>query len=114
MLIKNLVDCWIYELETKKIDGETIKKWKYKSSKRLNVQQDIDELDVNQAGVVDYDKLKIRVDYEVDIEKGNGISLFELKIDTEGYALETPQYKVIASPKVGKTTTYTCEVYYGD
>lgn len=114
MLIKNLVDCWIYELETIKIDGETLKKWKYKKNKKLNVQQDIDELDINQVGVIDYDKLKIRTDHAVDIEKGNGISLYELKVDDKGYTIETPKYKVIASPKVGKTTTYTCEVYYGD
>lgn len=114
MLIKNLTDCWIYDLETEKVDGETIKKWKYKFKKKLNIQQDINELDINQTGVIDYDKLKIRVDHDVDIEKENGISLYELKMDSEGYTLETPKYKVIASPKVGKTTTYTCEVYYGD
>lgn len=114
MLIKNLVDCWVYELETTKVDGETLKKWKYKLKEKLNVQQDINELDINQTGTIDYDKLKIRTDYTIDIEKGDGISLYELKIDNNGYALESPKYKVIASPKVGKTTTYTCEIYYGD
>ena len=113
MNLGNLQKCWIYSSETMKVDGESTKKWKYKDSKRLNVQQDINELDRNSAGLIDYDRLKIRVDYDLDINKGDGISLSELNIE-DGYTTEAPKYRVVANPKVGRTTTYTCERYHGD
>ena len=114
MKLKNLIDCWIYELEETKKDGETSKKWKYKDFKRLNVQQDINELDRNPAGLIDYDKIKIRNDCSINLNKNDGISLFELELDENGYTLKSPQYKVVSCPKVGKTTTYTCEIYHGE
>lgn len=114
MKLINLVDCWIYKPETKKVDGENIKKWVYKDHKKLNVQQDVNELDRNSAGLIDYDRIKIRIDYEVSIEKNDGISLKELETDSDGYTVEAPTYKVIAKPKIGRTTTYTCEIYHGE
>lgn len=113
MKLSNLRDCYIYSSSKKKIDGETHKKWTFKDKKRLNVQQDINELDRNSAGLVDFDKLKIRVDYDINLEKNDGISLYEIPLE-DGYTTEAPKYKVVASPKVGKTTTYTCEIYHGE
>lgn len=114
MKIKDLVDCWIYEVETTKKDGETIKKWKYKAHKRLNVQQDINELDRNQAGLIDYDKLKIRNDHKINLNKNDGISLYKLKLDKDGHTTEPPQYRVVSNPRVGRCTTFTCEIYHGE
>lgn len=114
MKLKNLVNCWIYELETTKKDGETSKKWKYKDCKRLNVQQDINELDRNSAGLIDYDKIKIRNDCSISLNKNDGISLSELELDENSYTLKSPQYKVVSCTKVGKSTTYTCEIYHGE
>lgn len=114
MKLKNLVDCWIYELKTTKVDGEPQKRWLYKDHKKLNVQQDINELDINPAGLVDYDRIKIRTDYEVNINKNDGISLHKLELDSDGYTIDKPQYKVVAKPKVGKTTTYTCDINHGE
>lgn len=114
MRLKNLKDCWIYSAVSIKIDGETAKKWRYKGYKKLNIQQDIDELDRTPAGIIDYDKLKIRTDYDIDLKKNDGISLIKLEIDENGYTLEPPKYEVIASPKVGKTTNYTCQIYHGE
>lgn len=113
MKLKDLKICYIYSPIKNKVDGETRINWQYKDTLRLNVQQDINELDVNEAGIIDYDKLKIRVDYEVDIKKGDGISLVELEIENN-FAKEKPKYKVISMPKVGTTTTYTCEIYHGE
>lgn len=113
MRIKNLVTCYVYSPIKKKIDGETSVAWQYKDEFELNSQQDINELDVNEAGVVDYDRLKIRIDYDVDIQKGDGISFKKLKIEN-GITKTPPEYKVIAKPRVGKATTYTCEIYHGE
>lgn len=113
MRIKNLVTCYVYSSTKKKKDGETSIAWRYKDEFKLNSQQDINELDVNEAGVVDYDRLKIRIDYDVDIQKGDGISFKKLETKN-GITKTPPEYKVIAKPKVGKATTYTCEIYHGE
>ena len=80
----------------------------------LNFQQDINELDMNEAGVIDYDRLKARTDYDLDINKGDGLSLEKLNLTDELIAKQPPKYKVIAKPKIGKSTTYTCEIYHGE
>lgn len=114
MKLKNLCSCFIYTPVKRKVDGETSKRWKYKTTIKMNAQQDLNELDRNEAGIIDYDKLKVRIDYIVDIEKNDGFSLQELELDDEGYTKEPPKYVVIAKPKIGKTTTYTCEIYHGE
>lgn len=113
MKIKDLTKIYVYSPIYKKIDGETTKKWQYKDCYKVNVQQDISELDSNSAGVIDFDRIKIRIDYDIDIVKNDGISLEELSIE-DGFTTEAPKYKVISNPKIGKCTTYTCDVYYGE
>lgn len=114
MKLKNLKMCHIYSSVPTKKDGETLKKWQYKTSLKLNCQQDINELDVNSAGLIDYDKIKLRIDYDVPINKNDGISFKKIDIDENGYVTEPPKYIVIAKPKIGKTTTFTCEIYHGE
>ena len=113
MKLKNLTKCYIYSQTVTSIDGEKTKKWAYKNTFDLNIQQDVSELDVNSAGTIDFDRLKIRTDYDYGIEKNDGISLEELEI-SNGYTILPPKYMVIANPKIGKTTTYTCERYHGE
>lgn len=114
MKLKNLVMCYIYSPISIKVDGETTKKWIYKNCLKLNVQQDINELDKNSAGIIDYDRLRVRTDYDVNINKNDGFSLYKLELDSDSYTKEPPKYVVIANPKLGKTTTYTCEIYHGE
>lgn len=113
MKLKDLKQCYIYSpIKTKK-DGEIVIKWQYKEKYLLNVQQDLNELDTNEAGVVDYDRIKIRTDYDINIEKGDGVSLEKLEL-RKNFSITPPKYKVIAKPKVGNTTTYTCDIYHGE
>lgn len=114
MKLKDLTFCWIYSPVVIDNDGEKIKKWKFKCQKKLNIQQDISELDRNSAGIIDYNKLKIRTKTNENISKYDGISLNKLEIGDDNYTLSPPEYQVIASPKVGRTTTYTCEIYHGE
>lgn len=113
MRLKNLIDVWVYSPKVVKTDGETSKKWAFKDKLRLNVQQDINELDRNTAGLIDYDKIKIRNDRDISIEKNDGISLNEIPIE-DGYTLNSPQYIVISKTKVGKSVTCVCEINHGE
>lgn len=113
MRIKNLIDVWVYSPKITKIDGEPSKKWLFKTKLKLNVQQDINELDRNTAGLIDYDKIKIRNDCEISIEKNDGISLNEISME-DGYTLNPPQYIVMSKTKVGKSVTCVCEINHGE
>lgn len=113
MKLKNLAKCYIYSPLKVKKDGDRLTSWKYKDTLELNVQQDISELDINEAGIIEYNRLKIRADYEVNLQKGDGIS-FKMLETKNNIAIESPKYKVIAMPKIGKLTTYTCEIYHGE
>ncbi len=114
MKLVNLKCVYFYSPVESKTDGEIQKRWKYKDKKRLNKQDDINELDRNSAGTIDYDRTKLLIDYDINLNKGDGVSLKEIEIDSEGYTIEPPQYIVIAKPKIGKKTTYTCEIYHGE
>lgn len=109
MRIINLSNCFIYSPVVTKTDGEIIKKWKYKFTKKLNVQQDINELDKTPAGIIDYERIKIRYDKDVSIEKNDGISLEELKVK-DNFTIDKPKYVVVSKTKVGRNITFICEV----
>ena len=110
MLLKDLTKVWISEYEKINDHGETKKMWKYKGIAYLNLQQDLNELDRNSAGEVDYSIENARTDMDYDIQKGNGISLTDIsKLDSF-----IPDYLVTDCPKVGKTTLYKLEKYNGD
>lgn len=112
MRLKDLTDVWVYSPKTETIDGETSKKWVYKDKLKLNVQQDINELDRNVAGLIDYDKIKIRFDQNISIEKNDGISLTEIKIEND-ILQDKPQYIVKSKIKVGRSITCVCEINHG-
>ena len=98
MLLKDLTKVWVSEYEKVNDHGEQKKEWKYKSIAHLNLQQDLNELDRNSAGEVDYSIENARTDMEYDIRKGNGISLTDIsKLDSF-----IPDYKVTDCPKIGQ------------
>lgn len=140
MLLKDLTKVWISEYEIINNHGEKSKKWKYKgkiltaeevnSSKvnelnkikvknlsidntgiaYLNLQQDLNELDRNSSGEVDYSIENARTDMNYNIKKGNGISLTDIsKLDNF-----VPDYLVTDCPKIGNTTLYKLEKYNGN
>lgn len=110
MLLKDLTEVWISKYEKVSDHGEIKKIWKYKDMAYLNLQQDLNELDRNSAGEVDYGIENARTDMEYDIKKGNGISISDIsKLDSF-----IPDYLVTDDPKIGKTTLYKLEKYNGD
>lgn len=140
MLLKDLTKVWVSEYEKINDHGETKKKWKYKGKiltvkevnqasvkelnesklknlsvyntgiAYLNLQNDLNELDRNSAGEVDYSIENARTDMNYDIQKGNGISLTDIsKLDNF-----VPDYTVTDCPKIGKTTLYKLEKYNGN
>ena len=110
MLLKDLTKVWVSEYERINDHGEQKKKWKYKSIAYLNMQTDLNELDRNSAGEIDYSIENARTDMNYDIKKGNGISLTDIsKLDSF-----IPDYLVTDCPKIGKTTLYKLEKNNGN
>lgn len=115
MRLRNLKELYIYSSDKKLINGEYQTKWIYKGNDYLNSQQDIDELDRNSAGEVDYEILKLRTDRVLNIDKGDGISFTKLEIDSNNMVINNkPSYIVENKPKIGKTTLYTLVTNNGE
>lgn len=110
MLLRDLTKVYISEYETINDHGERSKKWKYKGTAWLNIQQDINELDRKPTGNIDYSIEKARTNIKYDIKKGNGIS----KEDISKVESFKPEYTVTDSPKIGNTTMYKLEKYNGN
>ena len=110
MLLKNLTKVYISKAEEIKDHGESNKKWSYVSTAFLNLQQDINELDTKSTGEVNYDIYKARTDRGYSIENGYGISLTDIS-EAENFI---PEYRVLDQSKIGNTTMYRLEKYYGD
>lgn len=130
MRLRNLVDVLVYTPIKENIKGEYNTKWKLKEIAHLNKQQDLNELDRNSSGEVDYEAIKLHTDRPQNIVNGDGIS-FEttdsLKYEDElvlhnshnivqiGTETEdSPKYIVKDSPTIGKSTVYTCRSNDGD
>lgn len=116
MLLRDLTEVWVSEYEKVNNHGENAKRWKFKKLKTdtgtafLNLQQDLNELDRNSSGEVDYSIENARTDTEYDIKKGNGISLTDIsKLDSF-----IPDYLVTDCPKIGNTTLYKLEKNNGN
>lgn len=116
MLLRDLTEVWISEYETINEHGEKSKKWTFKpldtktKTAFLNMQQDINELDRNSAGEIDYSIENARTTMKYDIQKGNGISLTDIS-NLEEFK---PDYTVTDNPKIGNTTLYKLEKYNGE
>lgn len=109
MRIKNLKPLYIYTPVKKRVSGEYETTWFYKGEEWLNPQQDLDELNRNSAGEIDYEIIKLRIDKDVNINKGDGISFEKLEIDEESKKVVKgkPSYIVENMPRIGKTTLFT-------
>lgn len=115
---------WKYKgkvLTLAEVDNMTVKELNEESLKKLtdnddidgiaylNLQQDINEIDRNSAGEIDYSILKARTDRQYNIKKGNGISLTDISYEQEF----VPDYVVTDSPQVGKSILYKLRKYNG-
>ena len=116
MLLRDLTEVWVsYYVEVKK-HGEKSKKWIYKplntknKTAFLNMQHDVNELDRNSAGEINYSIVNARTTINYDIQKGNGISLTDIS-NQEKFK---PDYTVTDNPSIGNTTLYKLEKYNGD
>jgi len=98
MLLRDLKKVFISKYEEVNNHGEKSKKWKYKGIAWLNLQQDVNELDRNSAGEVDYSIVNARTDRTYDISKGNGISLTDIS-ENESFV---PDYTVSDCPQIRK------------
>lgn len=108
MRLALLTDVYVYSKIETKVDGETSNTWEYKDTVKLNAQQDVNELDRNSAGVIDYEVIKFRTNKSVNVIKNDGISFEKLKNK------EKPPYLVNSVTKIGTTTLIICKTYKGD
>ncbi len=116
MLLRDLTEVWVSYYEEVKEHGERTKKWHYKplntktKTAFLNLQHDLNELDRNSAGEVDYSIVNGRTTMNYDIQKGNGISLTDISTQEKF----KPDYTVTDNPQIGRTTLYKLEQYNGE
>ena len=107
MMLKNLTKVWISSYTISNNHGEKTKSWKYKCVAYLNLQQDLNELDVNNAGTVDYSIVNARTEKYYNINKGDGISLNDIS-KSDSF---TPDYTVQNNPNIGSTRLYKLVKY---
>lgn len=110
MLLRNLTKVYLSKAEERKDYGEVKRKWKFVSTVFLNLQQDVNELDRKSSGEVNYDIYKVRTDKDYSIENGYGVSLRDISKRSEF----VPEYRVLDQSKIGNTTMYRLERYYGN
>lgn len=115
MRIKNLKKLYIYTPVKNLVSGDYETKWIFKCYEWLNNQQDIDELNRNSAGEIDYEIVKLRTDKVLNIAKGDGISFDPLEVNKNNEVINgKPSYIVENKPTIGKTTLYTLITNNGD
>lgn len=103
MKIKDLTQIWICSPIKSNSYGESTIVWTYKGSEYLNLQQDLNELDRNNAGEIDYSIYKCRTDKTTTILKGDGIYFTDIHLLTN----PKPDYIAKGIIKIGKSTTIT-------
>lgn len=98
----------VNQMTVQQVNELTVKKLRRKSNDGiawLNIQQDINELDRKPTGEVDYSIENARSDRNYEIQKGNGISLYDIS-NLEEFV---PQYIITNKVKIGSTTLYKLE-----
>lgn len=110
--LNKLTQVWVCTPTRQNIDGEHSTVWSLKNigDVFLNLQQDLNELDRNSAGDVDYDIQKARTTLNYNIEKGDGICLTDISQSQN----IVPDYGVTATPQIGNTHVYTLKKYHGE
>lgn len=112
--LNKLTQVWVCTPVRENIDGEYTTVWNFKNISKngvhLNLQQDLNELDRNSAGNIDYDIQKARTTLDYNIEKGDGICLTDIS------KLENivPDYEVTDTPNIGNTHVYILKKYHGE
>lgn len=107
MILKNLTKVWISSYIVKNDHGEKTKEWIFKGIAYLNLQQDLNELDVNSAGTINYSILNARTDKNYNIAKGDGISLTDISQESNF----KPDYTVENNPNIGVTHLFKLVKY---
>ena len=110
MLLKNLTKAYISTVETQNNHGEYEKQWTFLKIVFLNLQQDINELDRQSNGEINYDIYKARTDIDYKLENGYGVSFTDISKSNDFI----PEYKILSQNKIGNSITYRLERYYGD
>ena len=105
MKLVDLQKVYVYKNVAENNKGEFTTDWQYLAYYYVNIQQDVNELDRNDAGEIDYEIIKLRTDRPMDIQKGYGISLKETEI---------PEYKVESTQKIGNSYLFRCSTYHGE
>lgn len=112
--LNKLTEVWVCTPTRQNIDGEHTTVWNFKdiseNGVHLNLQQDLNELDRNTAGKVDYDIQKARTTLNYNIEKGDGICLTDIS-ESENIV---PDYEVTDTPAIGNTHVYILKKYHGE
>jgi len=103
MKIINLTQIWICSPARTNNHGEYTTIWTYKGTEYLNLQQDLNELDRNSAGEIDYSIYKGRTDKSTTISKGDGIYFIDISAITN----PKPDYIVKGVIVIGKSTAIT-------
>lgn len=103
MKVVNLTQIWVCSPNRTNVKGEFTTVWEYKGTEYLNLQQDLNELDRNTAGEIDYSIYRGRTDSTSIISKGDGIYLTNVSSSIN----PTPTYIVKGTVKIGKSTTIT-------
>lgn len=109
--LKGLTELLVYTPTKIKEHGEYDTIWNYKTTVFINLQQDINELDRNSAGDIDYDIQKGRTRKNLNLVKGDGIYIVKvingIKEKIDDVNEKFPEYVVQECPQVGRTRTYT-------
>ena len=113
--LNKLTKVWVCTPIRENIDGEYKPvAWNYKNISKngvyLNLQQDLNELDRNTAGKVDYDIQKARTTLNYNIEKGDGICLTDISKSND----IVPDYEVTDTPTIGNTHVFILKKYHGE
>lgn len=110
MLLKDLTKVYISKPVRKKNHGEYEIRWIFIKEAYLNLQQDVNELDRNPTGEINYDIVKARIDKQYDIRNGYGISLKDIrKVEKI-----VPEYRVLDHSIIGDSYLYRLEQYHGN
>lgn len=130
MRLRNLTQVLIFKPTKKNVDGEYETKWTFCGSSYLNKQQNLNELDRNSAGEIDYESIKLYTDNIKKLKKGYGVSFIAgdglkyqeeiLKYHNESVLIEgmeslvPPDYIVESCVQVGKSIVFTCKLNNGE
>lgn len=112
--LNKLTQVWICSPKRTNIDGEYQTIWKYQKIDKqgvfFNLQQDLNELDRDTTGQIDYDIQKARTTRGYLILKGWGVCVTDISKSNN----IKPDYIISDIPQIGKTRVFTLKKYIGE